>query len=57
MEVAGLTAYWIRSPHPHAPLGFGVTAWSLGDALALIRDFDYDQLLPGDLAGVWPPRV
>jgi hypothetical protein len=23
--MAGLTAYWIKSPLPHAPLGFGVT--------------------------------
>ncbi len=53
MEVAGLTAFWVRSPVPHAPLGFGVTAWSLGDALGIIRALDYGRYLPGDLAGVW----
>ena len=52
MADAGLMAYWIESPFPHAPLGFGVTAWSLDDALGLIRDFDYGHYLPDDLAGV-----
>ena len=52
MAVAGLTAFWVRSPVPHAPLGFGVTAWSLDDAVAIIRDLDYGRYLPDDLAGV-----
>ena len=52
MAVAGLTAFWVRSPLPHAPLGFGVTAWSLDDALGIIRALDYARFLPDDLAGV-----
>jgi hypothetical protein len=50
--VAELTAYWIKSPLPHAPLGFGVTARSLSDALGIIRAFDYGRYLPDDLFGV-----
>ncbi len=52
MADAGLTAYWITSPFPHAPLGFGVTAWSLDDALHIIAALDYRRFLPNDLAGV-----
>jgi hypothetical protein len=47
-----LIAFWIRSPFPHAPLGFGVTARSLDDAMAIIRALDYGRFLPDDLAGV-----
>jgi hypothetical protein len=43
-----LTAYWIKSPYPHAPLGFGVTAWSFEDAVRIIRGSGYD--LPEDLS-------
>jgi hypothetical protein len=50
--MAGLTAYWIKSPLPQAPLGFGVTAWSLDDALAIIRALDYGRYLPDGLAGL-----
>jgi hypothetical protein len=52
MTDAGLTAYWFKSPYPYAPLGFGVTGWSVDDALAIIRAFDYGGYLPEDLAGV-----
>jgi len=52
MANAGLTAYWIRSPVPSAPLGFGVTARSLDDALGIIRAFDYGQYLPDDVTAV-----
>jgi hypothetical protein len=48
MAVAGLTAYWIVPPSPHGPLGFGVTAWSLADALELIRALGYGHYLPDD---------
>lgn len=48
----GLTAFWINSPFPHGPLGFGVTAWSVDDALGIIRALGYGQYLPDDLAGV-----
>jgi hypothetical protein len=47
-----LTAFWIQSPFPHGPLGFGITAWSLDDALAILRAFDYGRYLPEYLAGV-----
>jgi hypothetical protein len=50
MANSGLTAFWIESPIPHAPLGFGVTARSLADALALIRAFGYGRYLPDDPA-------
>lgn len=52
MAVGALTAFRVQSPFPYAPLGFGVTAWSLGDSLAIIRAFDYGRYLPDDLAGV-----
>jgi hypothetical protein len=47
-----LTAYWIKSPLPHAPLGFGVTARSLDDAFAVFRALDYGRFLPDDLDGL-----
>jgi hypothetical protein len=52
MAEAGLTAYWIKSPLRGAPLGFGVTAWSLSDAIGIIRALDYGSYLPDDQAGV-----
>jgi hypothetical protein len=36
-----LTAFWIVPPSPHGPLGFGVTAGSLDDALGIIRALGY----------------
>jgi hypothetical protein len=50
--MAGLTAYWIKSPLPYAPLGFGVTAHSLDDAFAIIRALNYGSYLPEDLASL-----
>ena len=50
--MAVLTAYWIESPLPHAPLGFGVAAWSFDDALAIIRAMQYGRCLPDELAGL-----
>ena len=41
-----LTAYWIVPPTSHGPIGFGVTARSLDDALDIIRSFGYE--LPDD---------
>lgn len=43
-----LTAFWIKSPYSHAPLGFGVTARSLDEALAIIRAVDFGQYLPDE---------
>ena len=52
MACEGLTAFWIKSPLPHGPFGFGVTAWSLEDALSLIRAFDYGRYLPENQADI-----
>ena len=47
MNESLLTPYWIKIPsRPNGPLGFGVTAWSLDDALAIIRVRGYT--LPDD---------
>jgi hypothetical protein len=48
MEITELTPYWIKSPFPHAPLGFGVTARSLDEALLIIEALDYGRYLPDD---------
>lgn len=42
-----LTAYWIKTLDSHGPLGFGVTAFSLADALQIIQAMGYR--LPDDL--------
>ena len=44
-----LTAFWIVSPSAQGLLGFGVTAWSLDDALDIIRTLGYESYLPSDL--------
>ena len=41
-----LIAYWIVPPSPNGPLGFGVTAHSLQDALQIIHAFGYGRYLP-----------
>jgi hypothetical protein len=48
MGTQGLKAFWIKSPLAHAPLGFGVTARSLDDALQIIEAMDYSCYLPPD---------
>jgi hypothetical protein len=48
MQDTGLIAFWIKSPYPHAPVGFGVTAWSLEDALQIIHAMGFGQYLPDD---------
>ena len=43
-----LTAFWILPPGRDGPLGFGVTAYDLADALGIIRSFGYaDSLQTG----------
>jgi hypothetical protein len=37
MVAAGLTAFWIVPPSHQGPLGLGVTAWSIEDALQIIQ--------------------
>ena len=49
VETDGLIAYWIMPPSKHGPLGFGVTARSLDDALDIIRGMRYEDFLPRDL--------
>jgi hypothetical protein len=47
-----LTAFWVVPPGRHGPLGFGVTAHSLADALALIRASGYGDFLPEDVGSL-----
>jgi hypothetical protein len=49
MADALLTPFWIVPPNKHGPLGFGVTAWSLDDALGIIRVMGHGCYLPADL--------
>ena len=44
-----LIAFWIVPPSHHGPLGFGVTAHSLDDALLIIRASGYSDYLPEDI--------
>ncbi len=43
-----LTAFWIEDPDPSGPLGYGITAFSLTDALEIIRRAGYR--LPDDIS-------
>lgn len=47
-----LTAYWIVPPERRGPHGFGVTAYSLDDALNIIRSLGYADYLPQDLSSL-----
>jgi hypothetical protein len=40
-----LTAYWIKPPYSYAPLGIGVTARSIDDALAIVHAFGLGRYL------------
>ena len=44
-----LKTFWIVPPSQHGPLGFGVTAWNLDDALRIIRSLGYGWYLPDNL--------
>ena len=46
MSESALTAFWIEGCDPKGPLGYGVTAFSLTDALEIIRRAGYE--LPAD---------
>jgi len=46
MGDSSLTPFWIVPPRKHAPLGFGVTAFSLEDAFRIIEEAGYE--LPED---------
>ena len=52
MTVAGLTAFWIKTPYPLAPLGFGVTARCLDNALRIIRVLGYGRYIPNDPSAI-----
>lgn len=47
MKGSPLISFWIIPPEKNGPLGFGVTAFSLTDALGIISKFGYD--LPDDV--------
>lgn len=42
MKGSWLTCYWITTGDHWGPLGFGVTAWSVEDALRLLKDEGFD---------------
>lgn len=52
MKGSWLTSYWITSPNPGGPLGFGVTAFSLDEALRIIGSEGYSDFLPNDCTGL-----
>lgn len=47
-----LTAFGFVPPSSHGPLGFGVTAHSLDDALAVIRRAGFGDYLPEDVGSL-----
>jgi hypothetical protein len=47
-----LTTYWIKPGNRSGPLGLGVTAYSLNDAIDIIRKSGYGRWLPDDLAEI-----
>ena len=44
-----LAAFWIVPPSRNGPLGFGVTAYDVDDALGIIRSLGYAEYLPNDI--------
>lgn len=48
MKASPLIPFWITTPTPRSPIGFGVTAFSLPDALRILREAGYE--LPEDTA-------
>ena len=47
-----LTAFWIVPPGRSGPLGFGVTAYDIDDALGIIQSLGYADYLPSDNASL-----
>jgi len=47
-----LTSFWIVPPVRHGPLGFGVTAYDIDDAISIIRSLGYAEYLPSDLGSL-----
>ena len=52
MATDPLTAYWIVPPDRHGPVGFGVTAFDIADALRIIRSLGYADCLPEDVGSL-----
>ena len=50
MKGSWLTSFWITTGNRWGPLGFGVTAWSVEDAVHLLKAEGFD--LPDALEGV-----
>jgi len=46
MAESALTAFWIEGPDPKGPLGYGVTGFSVADAMEIVRRAGYR--LPDD---------
>lgn len=44
-----LIRYWLKTQNPHDPLGYGVTAFSLDDAVSIIRwnGFSFPESMDG----------
>jgi hypothetical protein len=50
MKGSWLTCYWITTGNRWGPLGFGVTAFTVEDAITLVKTEGFD--IPQGLAGV-----
>lgn len=50
MKGSWLTCYWITTGNAWGPLGIGVTAFTVADALSLVRSEGFD--IPEGLEGV-----
>lgn len=46
MRGSWLTSFWIVSPNRCGPLGFGVTAFSVDEAISIIRSEGFGDYLP-----------
>jgi hypothetical protein len=49
MKGSWLISFWIVTPYSHAPLGFGVTSFTLEEAIKTIIAEGYGDYLPDDL--------
>jgi len=58
-KVSLLISFWIEGTDPHGPIGIGVTAWSIEDALTLIKErgFRIDEGCAVAHQGVQPHEV
>jgi hypothetical protein len=49
MKGSWLATYWIKSPIFHSPIGFGVTAFTLEEAIRTIQSEGFGRYLPDNL--------